>query len=121
MDVLKLWVLAQGRLSRGQFWLHTLLLWGLFYGVWEVLALVLPVRGAAVWAVNLPMLYLLAVLCIRRLHDRNYAGWWLLLALVPVAGGLWLGWQLALRRGLPQENRWGEDPVQVVGDFLAVR
>lgn len=119
MDVLKQWILAQGRLSRGGFWLRTLLLWAVFYGVWEGLAL--PVQGAVVWAVNLPMLWLLLALCVRRLHDRNYAGWWLLVVVVPVLGAGWLGWQLALRRGLPQENRWGEDPLQVAGDFLAVR
>ena len=119
MTFLKQWVLAQGRLSRGQFWLRTLLLWALFYGIWEGLAL--PAQGAAVWVVNLPMLALLVSLSIRRLHDRNYAGWWLLLAAVPVAGAAWLGWQLALRRGLAQENRWGPDPVTVTGDFLTVR
>lgn len=119
MKVLKHWVLLQGRLSRGQFWLHTLLLWALFYGIWEGLAL--PPQGVALWLVNLPMLWLLIALCVRRLHDRNYAGGWLLLVLVPVAGAAWLVWQLALRRGLEQENRWGEDPLQVTGDFLTVR
>ena len=119
MNGLKPWLIGQGRLSRGQFWLRTLLLWGVFYGLWEGLAL--PVQGAAVWLVNLPMLWLLLALCVRRLHDRNYSGGWLLVALVPVAGAAWLVWQLALRRGLAQGNRWGEDPLQVAGDFLTVR
>lgn len=119
MNVVKQWVLMQGRLSRGQFWLHTLLLWAVFYGIWEGLAL--PAQGVALWLVNLPMLLLLLSLSVRRLHDRNYAGWWLTLVLVPVFGAAWLVWQLALRRGLAQENRWGEDPVQLTGDFLTVR
>lgn len=118
MKVWRQWLLAQGRLSRGQFWRRALLLWVLFYGLWEGLAL--PVQGPVVWLINLPMLWLLLALCVRRLHDRNYAGGWLLVVLVPVAGAAWLGWQLALRRGLPQENRWGTDPLQVAGDFLTV-
>lgn len=119
MTILKYWLLAQGRLSRGRFWLQGLLLWGLFYAVWEGLAL--PVQGSVVWLLNLPMLLLLLSLCARRMHDRNYSGWWLLVVAVPVAGAAWLGWQLALCRGVPQENRWGPDPVQVTGDFLTVR
>lgn len=119
MDVLKHWVLLRGRLSRGQFWLQMVLLWALFYGVWEVSAL--PPQGAELWLINGPMLWLLLTLCVRRLHDRNYAGWWLLAVVVPVFGAVWLVWQLAMRRGLDQANRWGEDPSYVKGDFLTVR
>jgi uncharacterized membrane protein YhaH (DUF805 family) len=121
MKLLKHWLLLQGRLSCGQFWLHALLLWLLFYGVWEGLGLALVPQGVALWWVNLPMLWLLFVLCVRRLHDRNYSGFWMLMALIPVFGALWLLWQLALRRGLDQPNRWGEDPQQAAGDFLQVR
>ena len=119
MTFVKHWVLAQGRLSRGQFWARALLLWAVFYGIWEGLAL--PAQGVAVWVVNVPMLALLVSLCVRRLHDRNYSGAWLLAALVPVAGAAWLVWQLALRRGMPQTNRWGEDPLQATDDFLTVQ
>jgi uncharacterized membrane protein YhaH (DUF805 family) len=119
MKVLKQILLLQGRLSRGQFWLQSLLLWVLFYGIWEVSGL--PAQGAELWLINGPMLWLLLTLCVRRLHDRNYAGWWLLIVLLPVFGAGWLVWQLALRRGLEQSNRWGEDPQQVTGDFLSVR
>jgi uncharacterized membrane protein YhaH (DUF805 family) len=119
MNVLKQWVLLQGRLSRGRFWLLMLLLWALFYGVWEVSAL--PPQGVELWLINGPMLWLLLTLCVRRLHDRNYAGWWMLAVVVPVFGAGWLVWQLALRRGLEQANRWGEDPRQATGDFLMVR
>jgi uncharacterized membrane protein YhaH (DUF805 family) len=119
---MKVWrqiLLLQGRLSRRQFWLQTLLLWVLFYGIWELSAL--PPQGAALWLINGPMLWLLFTLSVRRLHDRNYAGWWLLAVVVPVFGAVWLLWQLAMRRGLEQANRWGEDPAYAKGDFLTVR
>lgn len=119
MKVLTQWLMLQGRLSRGQFWLRMVFLWVLFYGVWEVLAL--PVQEISVWVVNVPMLWFLVTLCVRRLHDRNYAGWWVLVIVVPVAGAFWLLWQLVLRSGLSQENRWGPDPMQAAGDFLVVR
>jgi len=111
MKVLKQILLLRGRLSRRQFWLQMLLLWALFYGVWEVAAL--PPQGTGLWLINGPMLWLLLTLCVRRLHDRNYAGWWLLAVVVPVFGAGWLVWQLVMRRGLDQANRWGEDPMYV--------
>ena len=110
---------AGGRLSRGGFWLHGLIAWGVFYLVWSALG---NSSGSVLtWVINLPVLAALVLICIRRLHDRNYAGWWLLLGAVPVLGALWLVWQLALRRGVPDGNRWGPDPLQARGDYLVVR
>lgn len=119
MSGLNNWITQRGRTSRGQFWLRSLLLWLGFYGLWQVLE---PLAGSfAAWLINLPMLYLLLSLCVRRLHDRNFSGWWLLSVLLPVVGAAWLVWQLALRRGIDQANRWGEDPLKVAGDYLTVQ
>ena len=109
---------ARGRLSRGRFWLQALTLWVVLYLLSGALG---PLAaGAVVWLVNGGVLVLLALLCIRRLHDRNYPGWWLFAVLIPVAGALWLVWQLALRRGVPEDNRWGPDPLRPRGDYLVV-
>ena len=110
---------AGGRVSQGRFWLHSFVVWVLFYLVSAVLG---PLAtGMVVWLVNGVTLVALVTLCIRRLHDRNYSGWWLLLVLVPVGGALSLLWQLALRRGVAQDNRWGRDPLHPRGDYLVVR
>jgi len=45
-------------------------------------------------------------LSVRRLHDMDYAGWWVLLALIPVAGGLILLVWFCLP-GTPGPNRFG--------------
>lgn len=110
---------AGGRVTRGQFWLQSLFLWIVLYALSGVLGML--AIGIVVWLVNGVVLAALVMLCIRRLHDRNYTGWWLLVVLIPVAGALWLLWQLALRRGVAQDNRWGVDPLQPRGDYLVVR
>jgi uncharacterized membrane protein YhaH (DUF805 family) len=110
---------AGGRLPRGTFWLHGLIVWVVFYLIWHALGH--PVVGVATWLINGPALVALTLLCVRRLHDRGYSGWWLLLVFIPVAGALWLIWQTALRRGAPQDNRWGTNPFQPRGDYLVVR
>ncbi len=108
-----------GRLSLVSFWLNTATVWFIFYLVSSAVGD--NASHVVTWLVNGCALLVLALLCIRRLHDRNYSGWWLLLALVPVLGALWLVWQCALMRGLVQGNRWGEDPLQSRGDYLVVR
>jgi len=48
---------------------------------------------------------------VRRLHDTNASGWWILLALIPYAGGLiMLVWFCI--PGTKGENRFGPDPLQ---------
>lgn len=110
---------AKGRLSRGGFWLQSALLWGLFYALWEGLAI--PVNGWTTWLINAPVVWVLVCLCARRLHDRHYSGWWLAVVVVPVGGALWLLWQLACRQGDAQSNRWGPNPQAQHGDFLTVQ
>ena len=47
----------------------------------------------------------LAVL-VRRLHDTNRRGWWVLIALIPLVGAIWLIVLLCLK-GNEDENRFG--------------
>jgi uncharacterized membrane protein YhaH (DUF805 family) len=45
----------------------------------------------------------------RRLHDRDYSGWWLLLTFSIVGVILLIVW--ACMRGTPGPNRFGPDPL----------
>ncbi|TNE44449.1 MAG: DUF805 domain-containing protein [Sphingomonadales bacterium] len=48
---------------------------------------------------------------VRRLHDSNRSGWWLLLAFFPVIGTLWL-FILMIIGGTRGPNCFGPDPVE---------
>lgn len=47
---------------------------------------------------------------VRRLHDRDQSGWWLLLGAVPLIGGLILLFWF-VQRGTVGDNRFGADPL----------
>lgn len=47
---------------------------------------------------------------IRRLHDRDKSGWWLLWGLLPLIGSLILLYQY-VQRGTAGDNRFGPDPL----------
>ncbi len=61
------------------------------------------------------LLYVLALLVpvialtIRRLHDTDRSGWWLLIALVPIIGAIVLFVFMVLP-GTEGENKYGPDP-----------
>jgi uncharacterized membrane protein YhaH (DUF805 family) len=52
---------------------------------------------------------------VRRLHDTDHSGWWLLIPLVPIVGGIVLLVFLA-RDGTRGANRFGPDPKAPLTD-----
>lgn len=47
---------------------------------------------------------------VRRLHDTDRSGWWLLIGLIPLIGAIvLLVWYVS--KGTPGENRYGHDPL----------
>jgi uncharacterized membrane protein YhaH (DUF805 family) len=54
------------------------------------------------------MLPSLAVV-IRRLHDIGKSGWWILISLIPLVGGIWL-LVLMFRDSQKEDNRYGANP-----------
>lgn len=64
-------------------------------------------------------LYSLAVLipsiavAVRRMHDINRSGWWILLLLVPLLGTLWFIF-LAAQDSDPDENMYGPNPKKMM-------
>ena len=65
-----------------------------------------PVGGLYWLAVLLPSL----AVTVRRLHDTDRSGWWILIEFVPLVGPLILIWFLATP-GTAGENRFGPDPL----------
>ena len=52
----------------------------------------------------------LAVL-MKRCHDRDRSGWYLLWGLIPIIGEIWLLIELGFRKGTEGRNLYGPDPL----------
>lgn len=110
-DVLKRYAVFDGRAGRPEFWWFTL--FSFIVAVAIGLVVEIAVGGGAGQAAL--YLYLLAValpslgVSIRRLHDTNRSGWWVLIGFVPLIGGIW---QLVLMvlTGDAFRNRYGDPP-----------
>jgi uncharacterized membrane protein YhaH (DUF805 family) len=124
VKVLKNYVGFSGRARRKEYWMFflisTLVSIGLIL-VDRMTGSYDPVRG---WGL-LSGLYALAVLLpglavsVRRLHDRDKSGWWLLLALIPLIGAIILLVWCAMD-GDRGDNRFGPDPKAGEAEHLAV-
>lgn len=129
----------QGRVNRGKFWLTALI----YFGVGIILAIIqlIPILGQLVaLVVNIAVMVSGIFVGIKRLHDRDKSGWWLLpyyfvpfilfgvggyLALAAeemtsasmlflLLGGavmLWVFIDLGCLRGTIGPNQYGPDPI----------
>ena len=123
LEALKKYAVFHGRAHRAEFWWFVLfnaifsfalnITFGARVGVPEE-----SVSSASPLAI-LPAIYGLAVLLpaigvsIRRLHDTNRSGWWLLIALFPIVGAIVLIVFYA-QAGDAGENQFGADPKAAV-------
>ncbi len=48
---------------------------------------------------------------VRRLHDIDKSGWWILISFIPIIGAIWLIVWFCLK-GTEGDNRFGSDPLQ---------
>jgi len=48
---------------------------------------------------------------IKRYHDRDKSGWWVLIQLVPFIGAIWYFVETGFLTGTPGPNRFGPDPL----------
>ena len=125
---------ARGRLNRSRFWLTSIgfslmlsILSGvLLYVFWQIMPGQVDASGAfrveGVTAIPYILIVLFygvasvwAGLClgIKRYHDLDKPGAWLLLLLVPVIGGLIYFIQAGCLRGTVGANRYGSDPLAI--------
>lgn len=106
---------AEGRVTRKQYWLYLFLpliaisivsqlidlQLGTFYTDGEFR---IGIIGAVV---SLLTLVPSIIVQIKRYHDRDKSGWWLLLMLLPVIGWIWIFVELGFLKGTDGDNRFG--------------
>ena len=118
LAVLKKYAVFSGRARRKEYWMFLLLtsIVELALGIIEGILGIAPQSKQSV----LGSLYALAVIVpslavsVRRLHDTDRSGWWLLIGLVPLIGNLVLLWFVA-RDSQPGDNRYGPNPKAFPG------
>ncbi len=108
LAALKKYVDFSGRARRKEYWF--------FFLFNIIIMIVLTAIDAMLGLGFLGLIYALAVILpaisvtIRRLHDTDRVGWWILIGLVPVVGGIILLVFMVLP-GTSGDNQFGPDPL----------
>ena len=116
LEALKKYAVFGGRSRRMEYWYFVLfnIIVSIVLGVIDGL---LGTSGSYAGAGLLSGIYGLAVLIpslavtVRRLHDTDRTGWWILIALVPLIGVIVL-LVFALLEGTPGDNQYGPNPKE---------
>jgi uncharacterized membrane protein YhaH (DUF805 family) len=110
-DVIRRYTDFDGRADRPEFWWFALINLIVSVGIWVAGIALFGLATGELLAVVYGLATLLPVLgvAIRRLHDTNKSGWWIVVDLVPFVGGIILIVLLAIA-GTPGPNRFGPQP-----------
>ncbi|WP_368164405.1 DUF805 domain-containing protein [Aeromonas sp. R6-2] len=111
LSVLKQYAVFRGRARRKEFWMFTLINLVVIAALFMVMAMVGSPEVAAMVTFICPLAVCLPALAVnvRRLHDVDRSGWWLLISLIPLVGPLVLLY-FQVSAGTAGPNRFGDDP-----------
>lgn len=103
--VLSNYAVFRGRASRPEFW------W--YYLAYAIGALIIGIIDSLIGTNNILLaLYILALflptlaVTIRRLHDSDKRGWWVLIQFIPIVGSIVM-LVFLVTKGTPGDNRFG--------------
>jgi uncharacterized membrane protein YhaH (DUF805 family) len=109
LQVLKKYAVFSGRARRKEYWMFLL--------ISIIISIVLAIIDGVVGTAILGLVYSLAVLvpsiavAVRRMHDIDKSGWWLLISFVPIIGII-VVLVFACMAGTPEDNRFGPPPAE---------
>ncbi|HZZ90140.1 MAG TPA: DUF805 domain-containing protein [Caulobacteraceae bacterium] len=125
MDFQHIFLSFNGRLRRSHFWVGIVILWVVEMVI--MMALVMPgmtaaASGGSPGPLMLVGQLLLLVLIwpalavqVKRWHDRDKSGWWVLISLIPLIGFIWVIVECGILDGTPGPNKFGPSPKGVSG------
>ncbi|THD42599.1 MAG: DUF805 domain-containing protein [Bradyrhizobium sp.] len=122
---------AQGRINRAKFWssilyyfVASLIIGAIYFILWQIVPGTIGDDGsmhvegvAAIPYLILTLVFSVALIwsgvCIgiKRFHDRDKSGWWILIQFLPIIGAFWYFIEAGCLRGTAGPNRFGADPL----------
>jgi len=102
----------EGRISRKPYWIFMLVI---FIGsiITTVIDLATTGQETGLTSVIFTLIFLWPALAIqvKRWHDRDKSGWWVLINLFPIIGPIWAIIENGFLPGTEGVNRYGDNPL----------
>lgn len=103
----------EGRINRAKFWLHQVLILNLIFVACIVIGGLVGKDDGLVAGYIIGLLVILwpsLALEVKRCHDRNRSGAFILVALIPIVS-LWYAVEVLFLKGTEGDNQYGPDPL----------
>lgn len=112
MSPLRIFLDPRGRIPRSTYWRYGVFaLFGLTLLLQVLLAIARVPADSAAAGVQALLLWPAIAVSVKRWHDRDKSGWWVLIMLIPVLGWIWTLVDNGMLRGTVGPNRFGDDPL----------
>jgi len=102
----------EGRINRAKFWLGVAIL---YVVPWVLFIIAAAVNSSFLWIlvslVVLVMIWPGLAISIKRWHDRDKSGWWILIGFIPLIGPIWALVETGFLEGTPGPNQYGPNPL----------
>ncbi len=108
---MSLYTSFDGRITRSTFWLKGVLPIFLISVVASFVDRALGMNNILAIVVGVILIVPNLAVAIKRWHDRDKSGWWVLIGLIPVIGWIWALIEAGFLAGTPGPNRFGQAPV----------
>jgi uncharacterized membrane protein YhaH (DUF805 family) len=124
MPIMDLLFSFKGRIRRSQYWLTALVAGIVFAVLINVIVgftvasnpgafeqgQLPPVFWIGMALAYIPLMWISLALAIKRWHDRDKSGWWVLIGLIPIVGGIWTLIECGFLDGTQGPNKFGPSP-----------
>ena len=101
-----------GRINRAKFWwgAGALIVGYIILGVVNALIDSGAIQGL-LFLVYLAFIWPSLAISIKRWHDRDKSGWWVLIGFIPIIGPIWALIETGFLEGTSGPNQYGPDPL----------
>lgn len=109
-----------GRIGRQTYWLNYLAMLFVFFVVYILLLIGLDIDPESddsalltiiTFVMYVPAIWIGVALSVKRWHDRNKSGWWVLIGLIPLIGPIWALVENGCLAGDVESNQYGHPPL----------
>lgn len=109
-----------GRINRGKLWAGVGVSWLITIVLVILVSIIfLGIRSNLVWliitvlaiAAYVALIWVALAISIKRWHDRGKSGWWVLIAAIPIIGGIWALVETGFLEGDAGDNQYGPNPL----------
>ena len=111
IDLVHLFFRFDGRINRAKLWLA----WVVLNVIFVIVGVIGGYPSTAYYIASVLAIWPFLAISIKRWHDRDKSGWWVLIAFIPIIGWIWTIVELGFLPGTDGPNQYGDDPLAVHG------